>query len=101
MTISTTHRFRRVAATLTLLCAFVTLSTVVAQTQISAARFEHIAINVANPHDVAKWYTENLGFTVERQGAAPGYSTMIVDSTRNLAIEIYHNAEHPLLEPVK
>ncbi|HLP18335.1 MAG TPA: VOC family protein [Bacteroidota bacterium] len=101
MFISRTRRFRRVVAALMLFCAFVTLSTIFTQAQIPAARFEHIAINVANPLDVVKWYTENLGFTVERQGAAPGYSTMIVDSARNLAIEVYYNAERPLLEPSK
>jgi glyoxylase I family protein len=69
--------------------------------QLPAARLEHIAVNVANPLDVVKWYTENLGFVVLRQGPAPQYSTIIADSARNMALEIYHNTEHPLLDPAK
>jgi glyoxylase I family protein len=70
-----------------------------AHAALTPPRFEHIAINVADPLAVVKWYTDNLGFTVLRQGAAPGYSTIIADSARNMALEIYRNTDHPFLNP--
>jgi glyoxylase I family protein len=78
----------------------------VAQTQMPSngtakqvARFEHIAINLADPVAAAKWYSENLGMKVMRAGAAPTFTTFIADSGEHMMLELFHNADYPLLNP--
>lgn len=59
-------------------------------------RFEHIAFNVQDPVAVARWYEQNLGMKIQRQGGEPTYTTFISDSGNHMMIEFFHNAQYPL-----
>jgi glyoxylase I family protein len=54
-------------------------------------RLEHVAINVENPVEMAKWYCENLGMKIVREGPAPVNMRFISDAGVNMMLEIYHN----------
>lgn len=54
-------------------------------------RLEHVAINVENPVEMAKWYCENLGMKIVRKGPAPVNMRFISDAQANMMLEIYHN----------
>ena len=54
-------------------------------------RLEHVAINVEDPVEMAKWYCENLGMKIVRQGPAPVNMRFISDAGGNMMLELYHN----------
>jgi len=54
-------------------------------------KFEHFAINVADPAAVAGWYCEHLGMQVVRQGGAPAHVRFMADATGRMVMEIYNN----------
>ena len=54
-------------------------------------RLEHVAINVEDPVEMAKWYCDNLGMKVVRQGPAPVNMRFISDAGGNMMLELYHN----------
>ncbi len=54
-------------------------------------RLEHVAINVQDPVAMAKWYCENLGMKVVREGPPPANARFLSDSGSNMMLEIYHN----------
>lgn len=59
---------------------------------------EHIALNVADSREKARWYTENLGFVVIRDGKAPTYGMFIADAGKNLMYELYQNTQYPVID---
>ena len=56
-------------------------------------RIEHIALNVAEPEAVIKWYCENLNMKVRRKS---GRAFFIADESGNVIMEIYHNPAAPV-----
>ncbi len=54
-------------------------------------RLEHVAINVQDPVAMAKWYSQNLGMKVVREGPAPANARFLSDAGGNMMLEIYHN----------
>jgi len=54
-------------------------------------RLEHVAINVENPVEMAKWYCKNLGMKVVRQGSPPVNMRFISDAGNNMMLELYTN----------
>jgi len=54
-------------------------------------RLEHVAINVEDPVEMAKWYCENLGMKIVRIGPPPINMHFISDAGGNMMLEIYHN----------
>jgi len=52
-------------------------------------RFEHFGINVADPVAVAKWYCQNLGMEIVRQGEGPVHMHFLADSTGRVVVEVY------------
>lgn len=54
-------------------------------------QIEHFAIQVQDPAAAARWYCENLGFTVKRQADEPVPVRFLVDDTGSVMIEIYNN----------
>ncbi len=54
-------------------------------------RLEHVAINVEDPVEMAKWYCENLGMKIVRKGPAPVNMHFISDAGGNMMLEIYNN----------
>jgi len=54
-------------------------------------RLEHVALNVQDPVAMAKWYCENIGMKVVREGPAPANARFLSDADGNMMLEIYHN----------
>lgn len=54
-------------------------------------KFEHFAVDVADPVGMARWYCENLGMKVVRQGEGPIHMHFLADVTGRVVMEIYHN----------
>jgi glyoxylase I family protein len=54
-------------------------------------RFEHIALNVSKPIEMAKWYAENLGMRIIQEGPAPINARFIADRGGHLLFELYTN----------
>ncbi|MHC4323299.1 MAG: VOC family protein [Planctomycetota bacterium] len=54
-------------------------------------RLEHVAINVENPAEMAKWYCDNLGMKIVRKGPAPVNMHFISDAGGNMMLEVYTN----------
>lgn len=57
----------------------------------NAVRLEHVALNVAEPIKMAKWYADNLGMKVMREGPPPVNMRFIADSGGNMMLELYRN----------
>jgi glyoxylase I family protein len=57
----------------------------------NSVRFEHVALNVADPIKMAKWYVDNLDMKVLREGPAPINARFLADSGGNMMLELYHN----------
>ena len=56
-------------------------------------RIEHIAVNVADPDAMMKWYCENLDMTVRRKS---GRAYFVADASGNVILEIYNNPAAPV-----
>jgi glyoxylase I family protein len=54
-------------------------------------RLEHVALNVADPVQMAKWYVDNLGMKVLREGPPPTNGRFLADGAGNMMLELYHN----------
>jgi uncharacterized glyoxalase superfamily protein PhnB len=66
--------------------------------QFEQYRPEHFAVNISNPVEKAKWFADNLGMKIMRQGGAPAYGTFIADSKENMMLELYNNTNFPMLD---
>ena len=58
------------------------------------ARLEHISLSVPDPVAMVKWYTENLGMVVVREGTAPNFNFFIADSGKHILLELANNADY-------
>ena len=56
-------------------------------------KIEHIAFVVDDPEVVAKWYCDNLGMRVVRQGPPPIKMTFLADSAGQTMYELYAQPE--------
>lgn len=56
-------------------------------------KIEHVAYMVEDPATVAKWYVDNLGFSIQRNGGAPAFPHFIADDTGSVMVEIYNNPQ--------
>ena len=68
-------------------------------------RLEHVALNVADPVGMAKWYCENLQMKVRREGPAPANMRFISDAGGNMMLELYNNPQgkvpdYKLMDPL-
>ena len=54
-------------------------------------KLEHVALNVADPIAMAKWYVEHLGMKVVHSTDPPISAHFLADSSGTVMIEIYHN----------
>jgi catechol 2,3-dioxygenase-like lactoylglutathione lyase family enzyme len=61
-------------------------------------RAEHIAFNVKDPAAVAQWYCVHLGMMIVRKSPPPANTHFIGDSSGNMMLELYHNADVPVLD---
>ena len=53
--------------------------------------FEHFAINVPNPLEIAKWYTSYCEMKIVKSIAVPPFTHFLADSSGRSVIEIYSN----------
>jgi glyoxylase I family protein len=58
---------------------------------VNRIRLEHVAINVEDPVEMAKWYCENLGMKIVRKGPPPVNMHFISDAGGNMMLEVYTN----------
>lgn len=61
-------------------------------------RFEHFALNFADPQNIANWYCKNLGMKINRKGTSPTYANFVADADNNMMFELYKNSEYPMLD---
>ncbi len=52
-------------------------------------QIEHIALNVAEPVAMAKWYVQHCGFQVRRSMDVAPFTCFICDSTGQVLVELY------------
>lgn len=58
-------------------------------------RVEHVAFNVEDPLEMARWYVEHLGFEVRRRVMEAPWAHFLVDSSGSMMFEIYGNRDVP------
>ena len=68
---------------------------------VESFRPEHVAFNVPDPVKQVKWYVENLGMKVMREGTPPTYTFFIADSGKHMMMELFHNTDYPELDFAK
>lgn len=61
-------------------------------------RFEHLALNVADPQSMANWYVENLEMKVVRESGPPSFTNFVMDNEKHMMIELSTNAAAPILD---
>lgn len=52
-------------------------------------KIEHLALNIEDPVALAKWYCENLGFTILKEMNTSPFAHFIADSSKNIMLEIF------------
>lgn len=67
--------------------------------------FEHFALNVASPVEMADWYVKNCGMKIVRSLRDPPFTRFLADESGRVVFEVYSNsgadlpdyrARHPL-----
>lgn len=53
-------------------------------------KIEHVALIVKDPVGMAKWYCQNLGFTIIKEMNISPFAHFIVDESNNILLEIYN-----------
>ena len=53
--------------------------------------FEHFALNVTNPVEMADWYVENLEMKIVRSIDKSPFTRFLADRTGRVVLEIYSN----------
>ncbi|CAI3793622.1 VOC family protein [Rheinheimera sp. MM224] len=68
-------------------------------------RFEHLALNVAEPKAMAAWYCQHLGLRVRRALPDQAQTHFLVDDSDQMMLEIYCNPadqvpDYPNMHPL-
>ncbi|PPK86202.1 glyoxalase/bleomycin resistance protein/dioxygenase superfamily protein [Neolewinella xylanilytica] len=58
--------------------------------------FEHFALNVTDPVELATWYVDYVGCAVLTQAGPPKHTTFLADASGRTFLEVYHNAAAPI-----
>ncbi|MCA9035032.1 MAG: VOC family protein [Planctomycetaceae bacterium] len=61
-------------------------------------KIEHLAINVPDPLNAARWYVEHLGLVVKRRMMEAPWAHFLADDSGTVMLEIYGNTEAALLD---
>jgi glyoxylase I family protein len=61
-------------------------------------KFEHFALNVADPRAMSWWYVEHLGLQVMRSREEPPYTQFLGDDTGRVFFEFYSNPVAPVAD---
>jgi catechol 2,3-dioxygenase-like lactoylglutathione lyase family enzyme len=59
-------------------------------------RFEHFAVNVARPAEVAAWYSQRFGLRVLRALTHPPFTHFLGDAQGRVFVELYENPLAPV-----
>lgn len=60
-------------------------------------KLEHVALLVADPPAMARWYVEHLGMhVVRRSDEAPGFARFLADAAGESVLETYASDVHPV-----
>ena len=60
-------------------------------------KLEHVALLVADPPAMARWYAEHLGMhVVKRSDEAPGFARFLADAEGSSVLETYASNVHPV-----
>jgi glyoxylase I family protein len=54
-------------------------------------RLEHVAFNVAEPVEMARWYRDHLDMRVVREGPPPVNARFLADAGGHMMMEVYRN----------
>lgn len=60
--------------------------------------FEHFALNVPQPLEMVKWYTEHLKLKVVFKQEVSPFMTFLADESGRVVIELYRNDISPILD---
>lgn len=52
-------------------------------------KIEHLALNVEDPVKMAKWYSQNLGFTILKEMKVSPFAHFIADESKHILLEIF------------
>ena len=52
-------------------------------------KLEHVALQVADPVAMARWYVEHLGMRLVREGDPPGNARFVADDAGTSILELY------------
>ena len=61
-------------------------------------KIEHLAFNVTDPLNMARWYVEHLGLKVKRRTVEAPFAHFLVDDSGTVMLEIYVNPDAPRLD---
>ncbi len=61
-------------------------------------KIEHLALNVPDPLNTARWYVEHLGFVVKRRVMEAPWAHFLADDSGTVMLEIYGNPDVPVLD---
>ncbi|MBK7106027.1 MAG: VOC family protein [Ignavibacteriae bacterium] len=59
--------------------------------------FEHFALNVNNPIEIAEWYSENLEMKIVRKIDEAPFTHFLADKTGRVVIEVYNNSKAKII----
>jgi catechol 2,3-dioxygenase-like lactoylglutathione lyase family enzyme len=61
-------------------------------------KFEHFAVNVAQPLQMADWYVAHLGLSIVKKMEEPPYMIFMADDSGTIMLEIYNNSKAAVLD---
>src|SRR5690606_4080492 len=61
-------------------------------------KFEHFALNVAQPLQMAAWYVAHLGLSIVKKMEEPPYMIFMADESGTIMLEIYNNPKAVVLD---
>lgn len=59
-------------------------------------KFEHFAVNVEQPIEIANWYCEHLGLSLVFEQKESPFMRFLADETGRVIMELYNNPEAPI-----
>ncbi|AWW32653.1 VOC family protein [Echinicola strongylocentroti] len=61
-------------------------------------KFEHFAINVAQPRAMSDWYENHVGLSVVSKQDSSPFMIFLADDSGTIMLEIYNNPKAPVLD---
>jgi glyoxylase I family protein len=61
-----------------------------------AMKIEHVALQVADPVALARWYRDHLGLTIKRAQTESPFGQFLADDGDAVMLEVYNNPNAPV-----